>query len=146
MDALRPYVYGQCLAGAGGGGFLYVLTKVPRQKEALHQILAKTEVRYELLGGSLSQVASRCSLYIAPALEASRPTTSGMRLLVPLAFPRTLEVRTGPLLAPAPTCNWFFLLVGCFGFFLFSRDWATSASTASQWTPAVSLWRFWDVI
>ncbi|XP_068267235.1 L-fucose kinase isoform X3 [Nyctibius grandis] len=43
MDALRPYVYGQCLAGAGGGGFLYVLTKAPRQKEALHQILAKTE-------------------------------------------------------------------------------------------------------
>ncbi|NXK82762.1 FUK kinase, partial [Amazona guildingii] len=43
MDALRPYVYGQCLAGAGGGGFLYVLTKAPRQKEALHRILAKTE-------------------------------------------------------------------------------------------------------
>ncbi|XP_054054964.1 L-fucose kinase isoform X2 [Rissa tridactyla] len=43
MDALRPYVYGQCLAGAGGGGFLYVLTKAPRQKEALHQILAKTQ-------------------------------------------------------------------------------------------------------
>ncbi|XP_064375489.1 L-fucose kinase isoform X2 [Dromaius novaehollandiae] len=43
MDALQPYVYGQCLAGAGGGGFLYVLTKAPRQKEALHQILAKTE-------------------------------------------------------------------------------------------------------
>ncbi|KFP19644.1 L-fucose kinase, partial [Egretta garzetta] len=43
MDALRPHVYGQCLAGAGGGGFLYVLTKGPRQKEALHQILAKTE-------------------------------------------------------------------------------------------------------
>ncbi|NXI71651.1 FUK kinase, partial [Anseranas semipalmata] len=43
MDTLRPYVYGQCLAGAGGGGFLYVLTKAPRQKEALHQILAKTE-------------------------------------------------------------------------------------------------------
>ncbi|XP_074738007.1 L-fucose kinase isoform X1 [Strix uralensis] len=43
MDVLRPYVYGQCLAGAGGGGFLYVLTKAPRQKEALHQILAKTE-------------------------------------------------------------------------------------------------------
>ncbi|NWS76184.1 FUK kinase, partial [Crotophaga sulcirostris] len=43
MDALRPYVYGQCLAGAGGGGFLYVLTKAPRQKEALHQILAQTE-------------------------------------------------------------------------------------------------------
>ncbi|XP_065519301.1 L-fucose kinase isoform X2 [Lathamus discolor] len=43
MDALRPYVYGQCLAGAGGGGFLYVLTRAPRQKDVLHQILAKTE-------------------------------------------------------------------------------------------------------
>ncbi|OXB54282.1 hypothetical protein ASZ78_002909 [Callipepla squamata] len=43
MDVLRPYVYGQCLAGAGGGGFLYVLTKIPQQKETLHQILAKTE-------------------------------------------------------------------------------------------------------
>uniref|UniRef100_A0A8C3LVN7 L-fucose kinase n=1 Tax=Chrysolophus pictus TaxID=9089 RepID=A0A8C3LVN7_CHRPC len=43
MDALQPYVYGQCLAGAGGGGFLYVLTKLPQQKETLHQILAKME-------------------------------------------------------------------------------------------------------
>ncbi|XP_065497150.1 L-fucose kinase isoform X2 [Caloenas nicobarica] len=43
MAALQPHVYGQCLAGAGGGGFLYVLTKAPRQKEALRQILAKTE-------------------------------------------------------------------------------------------------------
>ncbi|NWU95973.1 FUK kinase, partial [Upupa epops] len=43
MAALRPYVYGQCLAGAGGGGFLYVLTKAPQQKEVLHQVLAKTE-------------------------------------------------------------------------------------------------------
>ncbi|RLW01216.1 hypothetical protein DV515_00008186 [Chloebia gouldiae] len=43
MDALRPYAHGQCLAGAGGGGFLYILTKAPRQKEALHQILANTE-------------------------------------------------------------------------------------------------------
>lgn len=50
MAALRPHVYGQCLAGAGGGGFLYALTKAPRQKEALHQILANTEVRCELLG------------------------------------------------------------------------------------------------
>ncbi|XP_039414564.1 L-fucose kinase isoform X5 [Corvus cornix cornix] len=43
MDALWPYVHGQCLAGAGGGGFLYVLTKAPRQKEALHRILANTK-------------------------------------------------------------------------------------------------------
>ncbi|XP_029821347.1 L-fucose kinase [Manacus vitellinus] len=43
MDALRPHVHGQCLAGAGGGGFLYVLTKAPQQREALQQILTGTE-------------------------------------------------------------------------------------------------------
>ncbi|NWR60101.1 FUK kinase, partial [Bucorvus abyssinicus] len=43
MAALQPYVYGQCLAGAGGGGFLYILTKAPQQKEALQHILANTE-------------------------------------------------------------------------------------------------------
>ncbi|XP_072492684.1 L-fucose kinase isoform X2 [Notamacropus eugenii] len=43
MDALKPYVYGQSLAGAGGGGFLYLLTKQPRQKEVLERVLAKTE-------------------------------------------------------------------------------------------------------
>ncbi|NXR14113.1 FUK kinase, partial [Semnornis frantzii] len=43
MAALQPYVYGQCLAGAGGGGFLYVLTKAPGQKEALQQVLAQTQ-------------------------------------------------------------------------------------------------------
>lgn len=44
MDALKPYVYGQSLAGAGGGGFLYLLTKEPRQKEVLERVLAETEV------------------------------------------------------------------------------------------------------
>ncbi|XP_068022726.1 LOW QUALITY PROTEIN: L-fucose kinase [Melanerpes formicivorus] len=43
MAALQPHVHGQCLAGAGGGGFLYVLTKAPRQKEALHHVLAQTQ-------------------------------------------------------------------------------------------------------
>ncbi|KAM6223797.1 L-fucose kinase [Rhynchocyon petersi] len=43
MDVLAPHVYGQSLAGAGGGGFLYVLTKEPRQKETLEAMLAKTE-------------------------------------------------------------------------------------------------------
>ena len=47
MDVLAPHVHGQSLAGAGGGGFLCLLTKEPRQKEALEAVLAKTEV----LGG-----------------------------------------------------------------------------------------------
>uniref|UniRef100_A0A3B4AQW3 Uncharacterized protein n=1 Tax=Periophthalmus magnuspinnatus TaxID=409849 RepID=A0A3B4AQW3_9GOBI len=33
MEALRPLVLGQSLAGAGGGGFLYILTKLPQQRE-----------------------------------------------------------------------------------------------------------------
>lgn len=44
MDVLAPHVHGQSLAGAGGGGFLCLLTKEPRQKEALEAVLAKTEV------------------------------------------------------------------------------------------------------
>uniref|UniRef100_A0A8D2Q5I0 L-fucose kinase n=1 Tax=Varanus komodoensis TaxID=61221 RepID=A0A8D2Q5I0_VARKO len=43
MKVLRPHVYGQSLAGAGGGGFLYLLAKEPRQEEVLQRILAETE-------------------------------------------------------------------------------------------------------
>lgn len=43
MDALRPLVLGQSLAGAGGGGFLYVLTKQPRQKQEVIDVLSKTQ-------------------------------------------------------------------------------------------------------
>ncbi|XP_016051894.1 PREDICTED: L-fucose kinase isoform X1 [Miniopterus natalensis] len=43
MDVLAPHVYGQSLAGAGGGGFLYLLTKEPKQKEVLEAVLDKTE-------------------------------------------------------------------------------------------------------
>uniref|UniRef100_A0A3B4ERP8 L-fucose kinase n=1 Tax=Pundamilia nyererei TaxID=303518 RepID=A0A3B4ERP8_9CICH len=39
MEALRPLVLGQSLAGAGGGGFLYLLTREPRQREAVLQVL-----------------------------------------------------------------------------------------------------------
>ncbi|KAM4734310.1 L-fucose kinase [Anableps anableps] len=39
MEALKPLVLGQSLAGAGGGGFLYLLTREPRQEEAVLQVL-----------------------------------------------------------------------------------------------------------
>ena len=51
MDVLAPHVHGQSLAGAGGGGFLYLLTKEPQQKEALEAVLAKTEVPGSAGGG-----------------------------------------------------------------------------------------------
>ncbi|KAM3920648.1 L-fucose kinase [Leptodactylus fuscus] len=43
MDILEPYVYGQSLAGAGGGGFLYILTKEPNQRDVLQSLLEKTQ-------------------------------------------------------------------------------------------------------
>ena len=45
MEALRPLVLGQSLAGAGGGGFLYLLTREPRQQQAVLQVLNNTPVR-----------------------------------------------------------------------------------------------------
>lgn len=44
MDALRPLALGQTLAGAGGGGFLYLLTRQPQQGEAVRQVLNNTQV------------------------------------------------------------------------------------------------------
>ncbi|XP_073327982.1 L-fucose kinase [Pagrus major] len=42
MEALRPLVLGQSLGGAGGGGFLYLLTREPRQRQAVLQVLNNT--------------------------------------------------------------------------------------------------------
>lgn len=44
MEALRPLVLGQSLAGAGGGGFLYLLTREPHQRRAVLQVLNNTPV------------------------------------------------------------------------------------------------------
>ncbi|XP_072169191.1 L-fucose kinase-like [Diadema setosum] len=43
MAALEPHVYGQSLAGAGGGGFMYVLTREPEDAPRIRQILAEME-------------------------------------------------------------------------------------------------------
>lgn len=45
MEALRPLVLGQSLTGAGGGGFLFLLTREPRQQEVVLQVLNNTPVR-----------------------------------------------------------------------------------------------------
>ncbi|XP_072242727.1 L-fucose kinase [Leuresthes tenuis] len=42
LQALRPLVLGQSLAGAGGGGFLYLLTREPHQQQAVLQVLNNT--------------------------------------------------------------------------------------------------------
>ncbi|XP_026570118.1 L-fucose kinase isoform X1 [Pseudonaja textilis] len=44
MEVLQPHVYGQSLAGAGGGGFLCLVTKEPRNWVALREVLAEAAV------------------------------------------------------------------------------------------------------
>lgn len=43
MDALKPHVYGTTLAGAGGGGFMYVLTKEANAMETVKSVLARVD-------------------------------------------------------------------------------------------------------
>ena len=44
MDVLRPHAYGLCLAGAGGGGYMYVLMKEPHAIEKVKDILSTIQV------------------------------------------------------------------------------------------------------
>lgn len=39
INSITPYVHGCCFAGAGGGGFLFVITKQPNIHEQLQEIL-----------------------------------------------------------------------------------------------------------
>eukprot|EP00043_Microstomoeca_roanoka_P014311 m.141571 g.141571 ORF g.141571 m.141571 type:complete len:1080 (+) comp15983_c0_seq1:70-3309(+) len=41
MEVFEPHAYGQALAGAGGGGFMYVITKQPNMKEAFEALIQK---------------------------------------------------------------------------------------------------------
>ncbi|KAM9301554.1 L-fucose kinase [Gastrophryne carolinensis] len=43
MDTLEPHTHGQSLAGAGGGGFLYVLTKQAEQQAVIRSLLESTQ-------------------------------------------------------------------------------------------------------
>ncbi|XP_059402511.1 L-fucose kinase-like isoform X3 [Carassius carassius] len=43
MNTLQPLSLGQSLAGAGGGGFLFLLTREPQQKEAVREILTNIQ-------------------------------------------------------------------------------------------------------
>lgn len=40
MDALRPYSHGMALAGAGGGGFMYVISKEPSAHAMMKALIA----------------------------------------------------------------------------------------------------------
>ncbi len=43
---LEPFVYGSAMAGAGGGGFLYALTKEPNCKAQIQNLLDSSGLSY----------------------------------------------------------------------------------------------------
>ena len=49
IAALQPYVWGVSLAGAGGGGFMYVFTKEPHATQVVAEVLASVQVRKQLV-------------------------------------------------------------------------------------------------
>jgi len=51
IEALKPTLLSACMAGAGGGGFLYLLTKEPHQREAVEKILSSLQVSNMRRGG-----------------------------------------------------------------------------------------------
>ena len=44
MESLRDRCHGICMAGAGGGGFMYVLTKEKKDEENIRRILNELKV------------------------------------------------------------------------------------------------------
>jgi len=44
MQAMEPHVLGMSLAGAGGGGFMYLLTKKPHSVDLVRNILTAVKV------------------------------------------------------------------------------------------------------
>ena len=43
-DQLRPLVHGQCLAGAGGGGFMFAILKEKVDRSVIQSIISSIEV------------------------------------------------------------------------------------------------------
>jgi len=39
IEALRPHISGVCMAGAGGGGFMYIITKKPQSQQLVEDVL-----------------------------------------------------------------------------------------------------------
>jgi len=46
MIALAPHLLGTSLAGAGGGGFMYLLTREPNMEQTVRDILATIQVEH----------------------------------------------------------------------------------------------------
>jgi len=65
MTALQPHVLGMSLAGAGGGGFMYLLTTNPHCIDLIRSILSEVKVNYTRVSVAVSLIHHQCYLSVS---------------------------------------------------------------------------------
>jgi len=63
MEKIEPLVYGMALAGAGGGGFLFVLMKEPSVREKIEEIIAENALGMQIYEAKVSNKGYQCKFY-----------------------------------------------------------------------------------
>ena len=59
IKAFRPHASGMCMAGAGGGGFMYVLAKDTASKKLIEDLVEKMDVSTDLYKHYMGLVATK---------------------------------------------------------------------------------------
>ena len=63
MEKIEPLVYGMALAGAGGGGFLFVLMKEPNVRSQIEEIIEKDALGMQIYEAKISNTGYQCQFY-----------------------------------------------------------------------------------
>lgn len=69
MEALEPLSYGQALAGAGGGGFIFVLTKEPNMVDEVKNVIKKMAPSDEIIFFDVSMDWDGLTVRVEPPLQ-----------------------------------------------------------------------------
>jgi len=63
MEKIEPLVYGMALAGAGGGGFLFVLMKETNVRSKIEEIIAENALGMHIYEAKISNTGYQCKFY-----------------------------------------------------------------------------------
>lgn len=69
MEALEPLSYGQALAGAGGGGFIFVLTKEPNMVDEVKNVIKKMAPSDEIIFFDVSMDWDGLTVRVEPPMQ-----------------------------------------------------------------------------
>jgi len=70
MHAVEPHVLGMSLAGAGGGGFMYLLTRNPHSIDLVRDILTGVKVHTVAVSETCEAMVMKCGSRIHGLHEA----------------------------------------------------------------------------